>query len=115
MIAAALILILCVNFVSIGNSALLDVPMTFFLLLALWPFANPNRTRSRFLWSGVGLGLGFMVKGFAAAPMFLAVFLIVVIWRRKLLKTFAPYLAALIAVAIPGAYILVESLAGGLW
>ncbi|MCH9032808.1 MAG: glycosyltransferase family 39 protein, partial [candidate division Zixibacteria bacterium] len=109
---AALILILCINFVSIGNSALLDVPMTFFLLLALWPFAKSNRTGSRLLWSGVGLGLGFLVKGFSAAPMFLAVFLIVVIWRRELLKTLTPYLAALIAVAIPGAYVLVESLAG---
>lgn len=105
---AAFILLICVNFISLTNSALLDGPVTFFMILAYWSVANPEKAKQRLPLGGAALGLAFLCKGLVAAPAFVALFLYVILFRRDLLKTYQPYLAAALALALPGLYVLIE-------
>lgn len=105
---ASLILMFCVNFVSIGNSALLDGPVTFFMLLSFWGVANPKKFKQRIIISGAALGLAFLCKGLVAVPAYLAVFVYVVVFVRGALTDWRTYLAAVLAVGLPALYAISE-------
>ena len=70
---SGLILLLTYNFLQIGNSTLLDVPMTFFVLVTLWGLARLHNSGSGkphlFGIVGLSLGLGFLTKGVVSAPV----------------------------------------------
>jgi len=72
---SGLTLLLTYNFFQIGNSTLLDVPMTFFVLVTLWGLARLHNSGKPhlFLIVGSGLGLAFLTKGVVSAPVWIAV------------------------------------------
>ncbi len=109
---AALLLLICINFISITNSALLDGPVTFFMVLAYWSVANPDKAKSRLPIGGAALGLAFLSKGLVAVPAFMTLFLYVILFRRDLLKSYQPYLSAALAIAIPALYLFLEMTLG---
>lgn len=82
---SGLLLLLTYNFIQIGNSTLLDVPMSFFVLAALWGLVKaekqPHRTKP-YAITGLALGLAFLTKGVVSGPVWLAV-AVVVLWRHR--------------------------------
>ncbi|MBN4056973.1 glycosyltransferase family 39 protein [bacterium AH-315-J21] len=109
---AALLLLICINFISITNSALLDGPVTFFMVLAYWSVANPDKAKSRLPIGGAALGLAFLSKGLVAVPAFITLFLYVMLFRRDLLRAYQPYLATALALGIPALFLLAEMTVG---
>ncbi len=88
-ILAGLVLLLTYNYMEIGNSTLLDVPMSFFVLAALWGLAEMQKTPlgepppiGATIATGLDLAFAFLCKGVVAGPVFLAVFAAVFFMRR---------------------------------
>jgi len=92
-IIAGLVLLLTYNFMEIGNSTLLDVPMSFFVLAALWGLTEMQKAEvgkpppvGATIATGLDLAFAFLCKGVVAGPVFLAVFAAVFFIRRDWLR-----------------------------
>ena len=85
---AGLVLLLTYSFGQVNNSTLLDGPMTFFGLMALYGtislLSGDDRLRYSLL-AGLGLAGAFLSKGAVAVPFWVAVAASVLLFRRDLL------------------------------
>jgi 4-amino-4-deoxy-L-arabinose transferase-like glycosyltransferase len=108
---SGLILLLTYNFFQIGNSTLLDVPMTFFVLVTLWGLARLHNSGSEpylFWIVGLALGLGFLTKGVVSAPVWIAVAVTVPLWHREWIKSRRFWLVPAIAVGLILVHLLLD-------
>ncbi|MFH2049492.1 MAG: glycosyltransferase family 39 protein [bacterium] len=86
---SGLILILTYNFMQGGNSTLLDVPMTCFILIALWGIIRLIKTElqkinlSLYVITGLSLGFAFLAKGVVSGPAWLAFIIIAFLYPKK--------------------------------
>ena len=101
-LTAALILVSTPHYLRFAKMGMLDVPLTFFVSLALFAWWLGSREQPRWLvLSGVAFGLAFMTKGVAAGIAPLAVAIDIAIWRRwRLLREPSLWLGAALAAAI---------------
>ncbi len=108
---AGLTLLLTYNFLQIGNSTLLDMPMTFFILVTLWGLARLHNSGGKpglFLLVGLALGLAFLTKGAVSAPVWIAVAVSVLLWHREWMKSRGFWLAPTIALGLIAAHLLLD-------
>ncbi|MEW5993213.1 MAG: glycosyltransferase family 39 protein [Candidatus Zixiibacteriota bacterium] len=113
---SGLTLLLTHNFVQIGDSTLLDVPMTFFILLTLWAMVGASRGSNCLWWfiiTGLGLGGAYLTKGVVSGPIWLSVAATVIIWRRDWLRKPGFWLGMLVAAGLIGLHLLADYLATG--
>ena len=86
---SGLILLLTYNFMQIGNSTLLDVPMSLFVLATLLGliriWKEGLRTKLA-LFTGTALGLAWLSTGVVTAPVWIALIAVVLVWNRRWLK-----------------------------
>ena len=113
---SGLTLLLTYNFLQIGNSTLLDVPLTFFVLVTLWGLARLHNNSSSgssgkphlFGIVGLSLGLGFLTKGVVSAPVWIAVMATVLLWHREWIKSRRFWLIPAIALGLILAHLLLD-------
>jgi 4-amino-4-deoxy-L-arabinose transferase-like glycosyltransferase len=107
---SGLVLLLTYNFFQIGNSTLLDVPLTFFVLVTLWGLARLHNSRQPHLFGivGLALGLGFLTKGVVSAPVWIAVLASVLLWHREWIKSKRFWLVPAIAVGLIMVHLLMD-------
>jgi 4-amino-4-deoxy-L-arabinose transferase-like glycosyltransferase len=98
---AGLVLLLTYSFGQVNNSTLLDGPMTFFGLMALYGTISlmscDNRPRYALL-AGLGLAGAFLSKGAVAVPFWVAVAAGILLFRRDLLHKPAFWWIPIVAV-----------------
>ncbi len=97
----ALVLLSSSHFIRFARFGMLDAPLTFFLSLTLYLFWL-GRHRNRYLiFSGIALGVAFMIKGFAAFLVF-PVIIVYALWagEREILTRSSYWIGVMIAVAI---------------
>ncbi len=100
---AGLMLLLTYNFMQIGNSTLLDVPMTFFVLLVLFGIVRTQLkgvTVGNALLTGLALGFAWLAKGVVSAPVWIALTLTCLIFYRRWLKEKAFWLIPITSLTI---------------
>ncbi len=114
---SGLTLLCTYNFYQIGNSTLLDVPMTFFVLVTLWGLARLHSTTGGKLYLfgivGLGLGLGFLTKGVVTAPVWVAVTATLILWHREWIMTRGFWLIPAIALGLILVYLLLDYVYAG--
>lgn len=115
---SGLTLLLMYNFLQLGNSTLLDVPMTFFVLVTLWGLARLHNGGSSsklhlFLLVGSGLGLGFLTKGVVSGPIWIALAVTVLLWHREWMKSRRFWLIPTVAIGLILAHLLLDYLSTG--
>ncbi|UCG62201.1 MAG: glycosyltransferase family 39 protein [Candidatus Zixiibacteriota bacterium] len=114
---AGLTLLLTYNFIQIGNSTLLDVPMTFFVLVAMLGIIKMQKfgvTASNALLTGAALGLAWLAKGVVSGPAWAALVLTCLLFNRRWLRKKEFWLAPAAAIAIMGIHLLLDqAFAGG--
>lgn len=87
---SGLTLLLTYNFIQNGNSNLLDVPLTFFMLVVLWGLVRQLKTGltcKLSLVTGAALGCAFLSKGVVSAPAWLALAGTVIFIRRNWIRS----------------------------
>lgn len=103
-----LILLLTYNFMQIGNSTLLDVPMTFFILIALYGIVRMNKeginTRNA-LMTGMALGAAWLAKGVVSAPVWIALGAFILFWKRSWFSQGRFWLIPAVALAMAAAHL----------
>ena len=108
---SGLVLILTYNFMQGGNSTLLDVPMTCFILIALWGITRllktdlPKIKISLYVISGLSLGLAFLSKGVVSGPVWLALLIIAFIYPKKTLMNLRFWLVPLFSFGMIGLFL----------
>jgi len=110
---AGLVLLLTYNFMQQGNSTLLDVPMTCFILIALWGMARLEKgTASAAICVATGLALSgaFLSKGLVSAPVWIALIFTALFLRRDWLKVSRFWLIPVTAVAVIALYLFMDLL-----
>lgn len=111
---AGLILLLTPNFITFGNSTLLDGPMTFFILFAIyWWIVSCENSKSivPFLLWGGSAGLAFLTKGLAILPVYAGILLGCLLIKQNR-ENHKFYLGLLVSFSIPAVYIIIENLFG---
>ena len=109
---SGLVLILTYNFMQGGNSTLLDVPMTFFVLVALVGATRllkselPDINICIYIITGIALGLAFLAKGVVSGPVWLAFIIIAFIYPKKTLLNKKFWLIPLFSLGIIGLFLL---------
>jgi len=86
---SGLVLLLTYNFMQIGNSTMLDVPLTFFILAALYGLIQmwqAEVTDKLSALTGLALGCAWLTKGVVTMPLWLSLLVAVLIWKRDWLK-----------------------------
>lgn len=110
---SGLLLLLTYNFIQNGNSSLLDVPLTFFMLVVLWGIArmqNGNLQWKPYIIAGVALGCAFLSKGVVSAPVWITLALVALFIRRDWLRSFRFWLIPGIAIAFVLFYIVMNQI-----
>jgi 4-amino-4-deoxy-L-arabinose transferase-like glycosyltransferase len=110
---AGLVLLLTYNFMQQGNSTLLDVPMTCFILAVLWGMARLEKgTASPALCVATGLALAgaFLSKGLVSAPVWIALVFTALFLRRDWLKMSRFWLIPVAAVSVIAFYLFLDLL-----
>ncbi len=110
---AGLTLLLTYNFIQIGNSTLLDVPMTFFVLVAVYGMALMHLrgvTTSNALLTGAALGLAWLSKGVVSAPAWIALALTCLFFHRRWLRKREFWFAPAAGLAIIAFHLLLDQL-----
>ncbi len=113
---SGLALLLTYNFMQIGNSTLLDVPMTFFILVTLWGLARLHNGSNKlylYLIVGAALGLSFLSKGVVSGPIWIALAITVLLWHREWMKSGWFWLIPTIAIGLILAHLLLDYLSTG--
>ena len=114
---SGLVLLLTYNFMQISNSTLLDVPMTFFILLTLWLLAGAQRQSDPSPWLfaflGAALAGAFLAKGVVAGPVFAAVAAAVVFMNPGWLKKGRFWLFPVTLVIFLGVYFFLDEIYAG--
>lgn len=109
---AGIVLLLTYNFMQIGNSTLLDVPMTFFVLVVLWGLVRLSKDYRCdiriYIITGFALGATFLTKGVVSGPIWLVFGLTVLFGHRTWLKRPRFWLIPIIAVIMIGIYLLMD-------
>ncbi len=88
---SGLVLILTYNFMQGGNSTQFDVPMSFFVLVALYGATRLLKANlsdiniSLYILTGLALGFAFLSKGVVSGPAWLAFIIIAFIYPKKTL------------------------------
>ncbi len=86
-VVSGLVLLLTYNFMQGGNATLLDYPMSFFILLALFAVVQMSNeeeiTARSALLAGTGLGLAFLSKGVVAGPVWGGIALYIFLCKRE--------------------------------
>jgi len=80
---ASLILLVSPAFYYLSRTGMMDVPLTFFLLLALYAFLKTKDSPRWWILTGVGCGLAVMTKGPAALPVLIAIAMALLIERKQ--------------------------------
>ncbi len=110
-VISGLILLLTYNFMQIGNSTLLDVPMTFFVLLALYAIISFQKDklnlRNTIICSS-GLSGAFLAKGIVSAPIWGTLFLAALFFNRNWLKNKFFWFAPAVAIFVVSCYLLLD-------
>ncbi len=113
---SAIILLLTYNFMHLGNSTLLDMPMTFFILVTLWGMTKLYQTEKRhqalsvFFITGIALGCSFLSKGVVSAPIWITFVVMAFIRRRKWRNEPRMWLIPATALGLIGAFLLLDYL-----
>ncbi len=110
---AGLVLLLTYNFMQQGNSTLLDVPMTFFILVALWGMARLEKgtaSATACVVTGLALSGSFLSKGLVSAPVWIALAFTALFLRRDWLKMNRFWLIPATAVAVIAVYLFMDLL-----
>lgn len=110
---SGLILLLTYNFMQIGNSTLLDVPMTFFVmatLLGIIRIWKEGISAKLALFTGTALSLAWLSKGVVTAPVWIAFIAVVLVWNRKWLKDRKFYLIPSTLVVVIGLHFFLDQL-----
>ncbi len=113
---SGLVLLLTYNFMQIGNSSLLEMPLTFFGLAAILLLLRVmlyHETRVGFFMVGIFLGLAWLSKGVVAAPFFIAIAVTVLLRRPQWLRTQPFWLMPLAAIFMIGGHLLVDFITTG--
>ncbi len=100
---SGLILLLSYNFMQNGKSTMLDVPLSFFILVSLWGIVklqNNIRIRGIYYILGAALGMAFLTKGVVSAPIWIAFILTSIFIRPDWLKERKFWLISLIGVGL---------------
>lgn len=108
---SGLILLLTYNFISIGNSTMLDVPMIFLILCGILYFIKAGKKIDQgylFFISGLFIGSAFLIKGVVSLPVWGAIFIYVLIWKRELLTKWRFYQLPIGILFVIGLFLLVE-------
>ena len=108
---SGLTLLLTYNFMQIGNSTLLDTPMTFFSLLALLWFlkASVQVDSKRFPFlTGLALGAAFLSKGVVSAPIWIAIFLAPAVMESHLYRRVRFWNTFIFAFLLIGLYLVLD-------
>jgi len=106
-----LVLILTYNFMQGGNSTLLDVPMTCFVLIALWGLTKltgsdlKRISLSLYILTGLALGLAFLAKGVVSGPVWLAFIIVSIIYPQKTLFNRRFWLIPLFSLGLIGLFL----------
>lgn len=82
-LVASLILVVTPHFNYYARQGGMDVPLTFFMLLCLFAYLKAKDDSRWWIVFGLAGGLAVMTKGVAAAPLFVAVGLALVLARSK--------------------------------
>lgn len=110
---AGLILLLTYNFMQIGNSTLLDVPMAFFVLLVLYGVTKMQKegvsTHSAVI-TGLGLGGAWLTKGVVSAPVWAALAITCIVWNRHWLRSSRFWLLPLIALGLAATHLALDQI-----
>ncbi|MEW5875908.1 MAG: glycosyltransferase family 39 protein [Candidatus Zixiibacteriota bacterium] len=104
---SGLVLLLTYNFIQIGNSSMLDVPVSFFMLVALWGIVrllNNRATVPACVLTGVALAFSFLAKGVVSAPAWITLAVVTLTFRREWLRSPRFWLIPCIALGIVFAY-----------
>ncbi len=113
---SGLALLLTYNFMQIGNSTLLDVPMAFFVLVALAGIASIEKrgiVPSRAILIGLALGGAWLAKGVVSAPVWIGLGGSVLVWNRSWLRRGCFYLIPLTAIIVIAAHLITDQLYAG--
>jgi 4-amino-4-deoxy-L-arabinose transferase-like glycosyltransferase len=113
---AGLVLLLTYNFMQIGNSTLLDVPMTFFGLVALYGLARMQSDSVTFpntALLGIGLGCAWLAKGVVALPFWLGILMAVVLWHRVWFRQTRLWAGLVVALILVTAHLIGDNVMAG--
>ncbi len=108
---AGLTLLLTYNFMQIGNSTLLDVPMTFFILVTLWGIVKLQKgdvSVRTALITGAALGCAWLSKGVVSAPVWIALAATCLIWNRQWFRKKSFWLVSLMALGMIATHLLLD-------
>ncbi len=109
---SGLVLILTYNFMQGGNSTLLDVPMTFFILASLVGATKLIKSDLAdiniyiYIGTGIALGLAFLTKGVVSGPVWLSFVIIAFIYPKKTLLNKKFWLIPLVSLGLIGLFLL---------
>lgn len=110
---AGVTLLLTYNFMQMGNASLLDGPMTFFVLVALWGIMRMQQNDTgikEYVITGLALGAAFMSKGVVSAPVWIAVAATALFMRRDWLKTARFWIVPAIAIVMIALYLILDQI-----
>ncbi len=113
---AGLILLLTYNFMQIGNSTLLDVPMTFFGLVSLYGLVRMQSdgvTLPNAALLGIGLGCAWLAKGVVALPFWFGILTAVVLWHRAWFQHKRFWAGLVVALILVTAHLFLDSVMAG--
>ncbi|MEE9442815.1 MAG: glycosyltransferase family 39 protein [candidate division Zixibacteria bacterium] len=116
---SGLVLLLTYNFIQNGNSGLLDVPLSFFMLVVLWGIARMQNSNLRWkphIIAGVALGCAFLSKGVVSAPVWATLVAIALFIRRDWLRSYRFWCIPGIAILLVSVYLVMDQIyAGGVF
>ncbi|UCC43034.1 MAG: glycosyltransferase family 39 protein [Candidatus Zixiibacteriota bacterium] len=110
------VLLLTYNYLQIGNSTHLDVPMTMFVLASLLVFLIMERssvTSGRAVLLGVLLGCAWLSKGVVSGPIWVGLALAVLIWHRQWLGQRRFWLIPAVAIGIIVLHLAIDQIFAG--
>ncbi|RKX25333.1 MAG: hypothetical protein DRP45_06130 [Candidatus Zixiibacteriota bacterium] len=110
---SGLVLLLTYNFIQNGNTSLLDVPLSFFMLVTLWGIARMQNNDRRWRISvitGVALGCAFLSKGVVSAPVWIALAVTALFIRRDWLKSARFWLVPALGLALICIHLLLDQI-----
>jgi 4-amino-4-deoxy-L-arabinose transferase-like glycosyltransferase len=96
---AGLILLITPHFNFYARQGSMDVPLTFWVLLAFFAFLKTEKDSRWWILVGVASGLAVLTKGIAAGPLLLAIPIALLIRRQRLTKYSWLGIASLLVIA----------------
>jgi 4-amino-4-deoxy-L-arabinose transferase-like glycosyltransferase len=101
--AAAITLMGCLGMLARAHQMITDLPLLAGIAMMLYGFAHSQERQLRAgIWMGIGVGIGFMSKGFIAPVLFLLIAaLLPALFQNWRLRSYAYSIAIALACALP--------------